>query len=765
MQLDQIKKNNNNMFARKNVMKQNKNIFWGSVLIITLLAGVIGSTFFSISAIGLTAIIIGAFIVCFIMYQNNKQFVKFKNDLAISEGYLSKAFRLSPVWMTITTANDGRYIEVNEAFCKATGYSREEVIGKTFTELGIWNDSKSQNEIVALFEKTKVIRNKEIELRDRFGAKIIMLLSTELITINNEKHALSALLNITDRKAAEDHIVKAQKETELAYAQLEDAIEHSNQMALEAELANISKSQFLANMSHEIRTPLNAVIGFTDIVLDTPLNEEQIDYVNTIKRSGEILLSLLNDILDFSKIEAGEINLEEINFDPELLIYDVCNLIKPKIADKSIELLCSIGDNVPAFVKGDPTRYRQILTNLMGNASKFTESGEIALSIDVEDEDEKRIKLHAKIRDTGIGIDNDKINLIFEAFHQTDGSTTRQYGGTGLGLSICKKIANIMQGDVWAESKKGTGSTFHCTVWFNKAEPKESERIVPASLSGKKTLIIDSNMSNISIMKNFMESAGGNVVSIENSNDASSIILKAHNENNSFDFCICDIHAPGVNGYELAEQIRNLEINTDQLKLIAISSMARGDAKKCEDAGFDAFISKPVQRTKLYHMLTMLIGKRKTDASGEKHIQTQHSAREDMKHSTSILIAEDNPVNQKLWKTMLTKAGYNVKIVNNGKEVIETFTSSPDSFDLIFMDIHMPEIDGIAATRKIRGLGFSSIPIIALTASTLKEDRNECLKAGMNDYLTKPIKREIVFGILETLYFNKEAGNQPGTIG
>jgi PAS domain S-box-containing protein len=504
MQLDQIKKNNNNMFARKNVMKHNKNIFWGSVLIITLLAGVIGNKFFNISAIGLTAIIIGVFTVYFIMYQNNKKFVEFKKKLALSEGYLSKAFTLSPVWMTITTTNDGRYIEVNEAFCKATGYSREEVIGKTSTELGIWMAGPEHRKTIGdLLEKNKLIHNYEIERYDRFGKKITMLLSSELITINNQKYALSTSLDITDRKLAEEHILNAQKETELAYTQLEDAIEHSNQMTMEAELANISKSQFLANMSHEIRTPLNAVIGFTEIVLDTPLNEEQIDYVNTIKRSGEILLSLLNDILDFSKIEAGEINLEEINFDPELLIYDVCNLIKPKIADKSIELLCSIGDNVPAFVKGDPTRYRQILTNLMGNASKFTESGEIALSIDVEDEDEKRIKLHAKIRDTGIGIDNDKINLIFEAFQQTDGSTTRQYGGTGLGLSICKKIANIMQGDVWAESEKGTGSTFHCTVWLNKAEPKESERIVPESLSGKKTLIIDSNMSNISINEKF----------------------------------------------------------------------------------------------------------------------------------------------------------------------------------------------------------------------------------------------------------------------
>ena len=403
----------------------------------------------------------------------------------------------------------GNILEPNKAFTDMLGYAREKVLGKptslfTVREEGVFESvtgetiifkedyfKKSKEEINRFFKDSK-ISNREIYFCRKDGK--VVPVNQSLVMLKNEKgegsEIFSIIRDITDQKKIEMALIKAKQV---------------------AEKANLSKTSFLANMSHEIRTPMNGVIGFTDMLVETNLDPEQEDCARTIRRSGKALLSLINDILDFSKIEAGKIDLEEIDFDVEVLAYDLCEIIGARIDENRVELLCRIDDDLPARIKGDSHRFRQVLVNLMGNAAKFTRKGEIELSLQVEEERENRFKLHTSIRDTGIGIPADKLETVFDLFQQADNSATRKYGGTGLGLSICKKIAAIMDGDVWVESEPYKGSTFHFTAWLKQTGKINVRRFAPVSLSGKKVLIADGNKTNLEILAHVLKSAGMDV--------------------------------------------------------------------------------------------------------------------------------------------------------------------------------------------------------------------------------------------------------------
>jgi CheY-like chemotaxis protein len=495
---------------------------------------------------------------------------------------------------------------------------------------------------------------------------------------------------------------------------------------------------------------MNGVIGFAEMLLDTKLTAEQLDYAQTINKSGEALIVLLNDILDFSKIEAGKLNFNTVDFDLETMIFDICDLIHPRLGDNPVELLCRIEDNVPAYIRSDAGRFRQVIVNLMGNASKFTKKGEIELALKVEGEKDGQIILHTTVRDTGIGIPQDELEKIFKVFQQVDGSITRQYEGTGLGLAICKQIAYLMKGDIWAESEEGVGSIFHFICRVDKSDKKAECNPKHDQLAGKIALIVDNNKSNTDILTHMLELSKMQVVTQPDPVKAANIINNRTKMDNPIDICILNIQAEGVELYDLIRQIKNIKSSPEQIPLVALLPAPIGRSKLYGNAGFDGCLIKPIRRSKLLEMIHRLI---ENDSIPCKNsidgLFRGHSIRVKTSLPIRILLAENNEVNINLALLICKKAGYQVTVARNGREAVDVFKKNPEAFDLILMDVQMPGMDGREATKIIRKMNVKEIPIIAMTAEAMKGDREKCLQAGMDDYISKPIKQFIVYDKVE----------------
>ena len=503
-----------------------------------------------------------------------------------------------------------------------------------------------------------------------------------------------------------------------------------------AEDATKAKSEFLANMSHEIRTPMNAIVGMTELAQGTPLTSEQREYLGAIKDSADALLALINDLLDFSKIEARKFELDKRDFNLRDTLEDTVRLLAPRAHQKELELGCHIQADLPDRVFGDPIRLRQIVINLVGNAIKFTDKGEVMLHVERQGQGESILDLHFFVSDTGIGIPEEKQRTIFEAFEQVDSSTTRKYGGTGLGLSISAALVKLMGGTMWVESKVRQGSKFHFTVVL-EVKKSESEPLPQGSqtLIDLPILVVDDNASNRRILKEILTNWHMKATLANSGSEA----LKALEEGNSLNriaLVLLDVHMPEMDGFRVAEQIRNKH---QGIKVILLTSASRpGDVARCRELGISDYLSKPIKQSELFDSIitAMAEHRQKPEVSESASASIQPS-----KRSLRILLAEDNPVNQTLAIRILEKIGHKVQVVNNGKEAIGR--TQAEEFDLILMDVQMPEMDGLEATTVIRAAEASTgkhVPIVAMTAHALKGDKEKCLCAGMDGYLSKPIR-------------------------
>jgi len=636
--------------------------------------------------------------------------------------YFESLISNSPVAIVVLDNNE-RIVSSNPAFERLYGYSSKEILGADLDSLITTDETREE--------------------ASRYSQQVM----TEAVhAISKRKRKDGSLVDV--ELFGVPVIVAGEKAG--AFAMYHDISETTRARQV-AEEASRAKSEFLANMSHEIRTPMNGVIGMLELALDTQLTSEQRDYLQISLQSAEALLTLLNDILDFSKIEAKKLELEKISFNLRTTVEDVAYTLAKRAEDKGLELACLIHPDLATDLRGDPSRIRQVIINLVGNAIKFTQQGEIVIRAEATAQTEKEATVHFSVQDTGVGIPYDRQVAVFERFTQADGSTTRKYGGTGLGLTISKQLVEAMGGQIGVESTPGVGTTFWFDITFEK-QPARPHGTAPlllqsVNLKGLHILGVDDLAINRMIITKMVEGFGSRIETVATGAKALEALQHAHRSGDPYRIVLLDMQMPGMDGEQTASAILNDPAARD-VKIIILTSIGhRGDASRLEALGCSGYLLKPVKQHMLYESLVAVLGQKIEEPP---KLITRHLLTEQKRAGQRLLLAEDNAINQKLAVVLLQKAGYSVDTVENGRQAVEK--SQQEMYNAILMDVQMPELDGFEATGQIRKRELNSsqhIPIIAMTAHVLVGDRERCLKAGMDDYVSKPLEPQFLFAMLD----------------
>ncbi len=653
-------------------------------------------------------------------------------ELQASEQRFRSLSASSPVGIFQTDAQ-GRCIYVNERWQAVSGLTLEESLGEGWSQAIPLEDREAV--FASWYSAARKGREFSLEFRlqtPQGETRWVHSRATALRSVNGEVIGyVGTVADITERRQAESELLKAKEA---------------------AEAASRAKSEFLANMSHEIRTPMNGVIGMTDLVLDTELSPEQREYLGMVKVSADSLLSVINDILDFSKIEAGRLDFEVIEFSLRDSLSDAIKMLSFRAHQKGLELVCYIPPEIPDALAGDPARLRQVAVNLIGNAVKFTEQGEVVIKVTKESQTDRDVCLHFMITDTGMGIPEEKQRTIFEAFAQADGSMTRKYGGTGLGLTISARLVERMGGHVWVESKVGEGSTFHFTVTLGlQREPVRGPLAKETvDLCDLPVLVVDDNATNRFILQAMLRHWQMRPTVVDGSRAAMCALEQAKDGGRCFPLILLDAQMPEMDGFALAECIKDNPGLAGATIMMLTSAGQRGDAARCRDLGISAYLIKPIRQSELLEAILVAL----TKASAKQThpvLVTRYSLREH-RPRLEILLAEDNAVNQALAVRLLEKRGHSVTVATDGREALAALEKQ--TFQLILMDVQMPGMDGLEATAAIRArekLTGKRLPIVAMTAHAMKGDEERCLTAGMDAYIAKPIRAAELFRVIEGL--------------
>ena len=629
-------------------------------------------------------------------------------------------FQHSPVAIVMMD-NREKIITCNPEFENLFGYSRREVLGKEIDNLVVPEEEKDEARRISHSALQEAVHSEGRRCKKDGSLLDVQIFGVPIFVHGEQVGAIGLYHDITGLLQA-----KAQ-----------------------AEEASRLKSEFLANMSHEIRTPMNGVMGMIELALDTELTFEQREFLEAAFESSESLLGILNDILDYSKIEAQRLDLEIIDFNLRNVVEKVGSTLAQRAHSKGLELTCFVSYEIPVLVKGDPGRLRQILFNLAGNAIKFTEKGDVSIRADLQEESEAEVIVRFSVKDSGIGIPMEQQQKIFGRFTQADGSTTRKYGGTGLGLAISKKLSEMMGGEIGLESISDEGSEFWFTAVFEKQTDLQPLSYSSSeSIKGSRILVVDDNQTNRVILSKMISNFDCMADTVEGGAQALEKLKVDSDGKAPYELIVLDMQMPGMDGVETATAIKE-DPQINKIPIIILTSMGqRGDASLFESLGCSAYLLKPVKQQQLYNTLLAVIGIQDDQKVKPRKIITRHTISDDQLRTVKVLLAEDNPINQKLALALLKKAGILAEAVQNGKQAVAAVEKN--SYNLVLMDVQMPEMDGFEATQRIRAMGSDkkSIPIIAMTAHAMKGDRERCLDAGMDDYIDKPIVPQKFFEIV-----------------